>query len=92
MGARESRSALSIASTGISDGRVAMQPQRGLQSGERELVDPQRAGERVLARGLDGVRAADEQPRLRTAEQLVAARSTTSAAPAAIERRTGGSS
>ena len=52
--------------------RVAVQPQRRLQRGQRELVDPQRPRQRVRPRGLDRGRAADEQPRLRPAEQLVA--------------------
>ena len=49
-GRERSRGACSIASTGISSGRVAVQPQRRLQRGERELVDPQRARQRMRAR------------------------------------------
>ncbi len=56
---------------GSGPGRVAVQPQCRLERGERELVDPQRAGERVRPRCRHRLRAADEQAGLRSAEQLV---------------------
>ena len=71
--------------------RVAVQPQRRLQRGQRELVDPQRPRQRVRARRLDRAGAADEQPRLRAAEQLVAGEADQRRARR-TERRTGGSS
>ena len=52
---------------------VQVQPQRGLQGGEGELVDAHRAVQRVLPDEFDQVLAADDQPRLRGAEELVAA-------------------
>ena len=53
--------------------RVAVQAQRRLQRGEGQLVDAQRAGQRVAAAALDRLARADEEPGLRAAEQLVAA-------------------
>ena len=94
--ARSSSSAASsIASTGhLAPGavRVAVEPQRRLQRGERELVDPQRAGERVRARGRDrAARARPSGPACGPPSSLSPEKQT-SAAPASTERRTGGSS
>ena len=52
---------------------VAVQRERGGERGERQATDPQGARERVAAAGLDRIGGADEDPRLRAAEQLVAA-------------------
>ena len=49
-----------------------MEEQRPLERRERELVDPQRALERVPAQPFDEVGAAEHDPGLRAAEQLVA--------------------
>ena len=51
---------------------LAVERERRLERGERELVEPQRAGERMRAGGGDRLRAADQHARLRPAEQLVA--------------------
>ena len=53
--------------------RIAVQPQRRLERGEAHLVEPQRAQQRVLAQRIDSLLAPEHQPRLRAAEQLVAA-------------------
>ena len=53
--------------------RGAGRAQRGLQRGQRQLAHAQRALHRELADAADGVLAADDQPGLRAAEQLVAA-------------------
>ena len=53
--------------------RGAIQRQYRLQGGERQLAHPQGALERIPAQLADQIAAADEQPRLRSAEQLVAA-------------------
>ena len=53
-------------------GRVAMQGEGRLERGERQLVDPHGARERMAAAGLDRGARSDQQPRLRAAEQLVA--------------------
>ena len=47
--------------------------QGGLQRGEGELVDAQRSGRRVPSQPLDQLGVAEQQTRLRPAEQLVAA-------------------
>ena len=52
---------------------VEIEQQRPLERGEAELVDAQRAVERMAPQPLDEVGAADDDPRLRAAEQLVAA-------------------
>jgi hypothetical protein len=70
--------------------RIAVEVERRLERGERELVDPHRAGERVPAAGGDRVAGADHEPRLRPAEQLVAAEADDRRAGATL-RRTGGS-
>ncbi len=54
-------------------GRRPVQAQRRLQGGERHLVAAQGALERVAAHAVDRLAAPDQQPRLRPAEQLVAA-------------------
>ena len=59
-------------STGISLRAVEVERERSLERGERELVGPQRALERVAPQPLDQIRAADDDPGLRPAEQLVA--------------------
>ena len=62
---------------------VAVQPQRRLERGQRQLVDPQRARQRDGgARPRPPPGAPDDQPGLRAAEQLVAR--------AADQRRAGG--
>ena len=48
--------------------------ERRLERGERHLVEAQRARHRVLLEAVDDVGAAEQQPRLRPAEQLVARR------------------
>ena len=53
-------------------GRVEIEAQRPLERGERELVDPHRALQRVPAQLLDELGAADDDPGLRPAEELVA--------------------
>ena len=53
--------------------RLEIEQQRPLERGERELVDAQRALQRVAPQPLDEVGAADDDARLRAAEQLVAA-------------------
>src|SRR3954452_8808932 len=50
-----------------------MQVQRRLERGQRELVDPQRARERMPPARGDRLRRPHEQARLRAAEELVAA-------------------
>ena len=58
----------SMASTGISRTRavgVAVQPERRLERGQRQLVDAQRARQRMPARRRHGVAPAHDQPRLR---------------------------
>jgi len=47
--------------------------ERGVERGERHLVDAQRAVERVLAHRLDDGPAPGDEPGLRAAEELVAA-------------------
>ena len=54
-------------------GRRGRAAQGRLQRGQGELVHPQRPGQRVPAQPLDHVGAAEQQPGLRAAEQLVAA-------------------
>ena len=54
-------------------GRGRRPAQGRLQRGQGQLVDPQRPGQRVPAQPLDQVGAAEQQPGLRAAEQLVAA-------------------
>ena len=61
--------------------RVEVERERRLERGERQLVGAQRALERVPAQALDEVGAADDDARLRAAEQLVAARSRRGRAP-----------
>ena len=51
--------------------RVAVQAQRGLERGERELVDPHGAGERVRAHPPDRGLGAGDDAGLRPAQQLV---------------------
>ena len=53
-------------------GRLEVEEQRPLERRERELVDPQRALERVAAQPLDELRVAEDDPGLRPAEELVA--------------------
>ena len=53
-------------------GRIAMQGERRLQRGERQLVDPHGARERMAAARRDGLARPDQQAGLRAAEQLVA--------------------
>ena len=55
------------------DGRQGAAEGR-LERRQRELVHPERAGERVPQQAADQLRVAEQQPGLRTAEQLVAAR------------------
>ena len=50
-----------------------IQPERGSHGGERRLVRSHRSRQRVLAHPRNEVRAPDDQPGLRTADQLVAA-------------------
>ena len=50
-----------------------VQRERRLERGHLELVDPHRSRERVPAEPADQIGAADDAPRLWTAEQLVAA-------------------
>src|SRR3954451_10543840 len=45
-----------------------------LERSQRQLADAERAGQRVAAEPLDDVPLAEEEPGLRAAEQLVAAR------------------
>ena len=52
--------------------RVEVEPERPLERRQRELVRAQRALERVPPQRLDEVGAADDDPGLRAAEQLVA--------------------
>ena len=60
-------------STGISLARaVEVERERPLERGERELVGAERALERMAAEPLDELGAADDDPGLRPAEQLVA--------------------
>ena len=54
-------------------GRRHRAAQRRLERGERQLVDPQGPGQRVAPQPLDDVGAAEDEPGLRAAEQLVAA-------------------
>ena len=72
-----SAGAPSSASAGISRsarGRLAIERERRLERGERELVDAIRARERILAASRRCQRrVADDEPGLRSAEQLVAA-------------------
>ena len=72
--------------------RVAVEPQRRLQRGEPSLSSRSARASGCARARADRVRAADDQPRLRPAEQLVAARSTPAPRPRRTERRTGGSS
>ena len=51
---------------------VGVERERSLERGQPELVGAQRALERVAAQALDEVRAPEDDPRLRAAEQLVA--------------------
>ena len=55
-------------------GRGGGAAQRRLERGDGELVHPQRPGERMPPAAFDQVAAAEQQPGLRAAEQLVAAR------------------
>ena len=73
-------------------GRVAVDPQRRLERRQRQLVDPQRAGQRMRAAARRSPRAC--RPSARPAGRRAACRprSTRRAQPAATERRTGGSS
>ena len=52
---------------------VLVLDQRGVERGQRHLVDAQRPVERVAAHPVHDRGAPDDQPRLRSAEQLVAA-------------------
>src|SRR4029079_11087305 len=52
---------------------LEVEEQRALERGEPELVDAQRAMERVAPKLLDERGVADDDARLRSAEQLVAA-------------------
>ena len=52
---------------------VQEEHQRGLQRGQRELVRADDPGQRILADGLDPTLLAEHDPRLGTADQLVAA-------------------
>ena len=52
--------------------RVEVEQERPLERGERQLVGAERALERVAAQPLDELGAADDDPGLRPAEQLVA--------------------
>ena len=63
--------------------------QGGFESGERQLVDAHRAGHRVAADAFHGVGVAENEPRLRPAEQLVAARGDDRRAVAQPARRVG---
>ena len=56
----------------LARGSVEVQRERPFERGERELVGAQRALERVAPQALDEVGAADDDPGLRAAEQLVA--------------------
>ena len=80
-GARRARarlpaSSFSMRSTGTSrerSRRVEVEQERPFERGEPELVDPQRAVQRMAPQAVDEVGATDDDPGLRTAEQLVAA-------------------
>ena len=48
-----------------------MKEERPLERGERELVDPQRALERMAVQPLNELGAPEHDPRLRPAEELV---------------------
>src|SRR5829696_2657499 len=50
---------------------AAIEGERSLESGERELVRSERTLEWMMPQALDQVGAADHDPRLRSAEQLV---------------------
>ena len=76
---------------GAAPRRVAVEPQRRLERRERQLVDAQRARQRMRAAALDRSALADHQARLRAAEQLVAGEADDGGARR-DERRTGGSS
>ena len=52
---------------------LAIERERRLERGERELVHAIRARERIPSHRVDPLRVADDEPRLRSAEQLVAA-------------------
>ena len=65
----------SIRSTGISRrarSGIGQERERPLERRERQLVGAQRPLQRMPAQPLDELRAADDDPRLRPAEQLVA--------------------
>ena len=53
--------------------RLEVEEERSFERGEAELVDAERAVQRMAAQSLDEVGAADDDPGLRAAEQLVAA-------------------
>ena len=65
-------SSRSMRSTGIRSRRVEVEPQRPLERGERQLVRAQRALQRMAPQPLDEIGPADDDARLRAAEQLVA--------------------
>jgi hypothetical protein len=50
-----------------------IQPQRGFQPCQRQFIDAERASEGVLPKPTDGFSTAEDQARLRAAQQLVAA-------------------
>ena len=67
------RAAASMRSAGISAARpVAVELERRLERGQRQLVGAQRAHQRVRAHARDGRALPDEDAGLRPAEQLVA--------------------
>ncbi len=89
-----SSSAASIASTGISVARacgVAVQPQRRLERGQRQLVDPQRPGQRMPAGGRHRVPPAHDQARPAVRPSSLSPEQQTSAAPAATDVANSGS-
>ena len=71
-GADRRGSCASVRSTGIRSRRLEVEQQRPFERGERELVDAQRALQRMAPQPLDELGAAEHDPRLRPAEQLVA--------------------
>ena len=92
--ASSSSPATSIRSTGTSRSaarRVAVEPQRRLERGQRQLVDPQRARQRVRAAASIAARVPTIKPACGPPSSLSPEKQTT-AQPAATERRTGGSS
>ena len=72
--------------------RVAIERERGLERGERDLVDPQRAVQRVAAQPLDEVGAADDDARPAGRRAACRREKQTRSAPAARLSRAVGSS